>query len=178
MGFKFFFFCISCLRRSKWEIYTVCICPDKQDDQSKWWSSLRRSDAHGTSLSSVSLSHCDAEAAAVTWRWPRVNWMHCTPPFAEEWGYICNPKQFPSNLEIHFPSNFECIREAQAAAVTSDLESFEIENIVLIQLGNTFLSNYECNFENTFIVLAENSESIFVLRLVVNLGMLKLWCGG
>ena len=53
-------------------------------------------------------------------------------------------------------------------------DTFEKENIVLIQLGNTFLSNYECNFENTFIVLAENSESIFVLRLVVNLGMLKL----
>ena len=32
----------------------------------------------------------------------------------------------------------------------------------------------QSSVENTFIVLAENSESIFVLRLVVNLGMLKL----
>ena len=35
----------------------------------------------------------------------------------------------------------------------------------------------QSSIENTFIVLAENSESIFVLRLVVNLGMLKLWWG-
>ena len=70
----------------------------------------------------------------------------CTAPFAEEWGYICNPKQFPSNLEIHFPSNFECIREAQAAAVTSDLESTGCTAPLKIhlQFNTTWKYIFEC----------------------------------